>query len=215
MVAPVPTTQQWQLIIEASKAESAAGAGVPGRGPLTVQSLLGDDMQKSPLVWKALSEGIFGPDTGGIQNRHYKQLLYQLWYQVSQDKVHILDELAKFMGREGTLNAKMPKKMVVTRWHLQGIAAEDMLARMEEVDCYGDKAIPPILFHMASLEAKGSVAYKGWMFLAENIMDKRHIVGLTTNLGERTQSSMERSHCMESKLIEAGFQSGFSSFRHH
>ena len=136
-------------------------------------------MHKSPLVWKALSEAIFGADTGGIQNRHHKQILYQLAYQVNQDKDHILDEMTKFMGREGTLNAKVPKKMFVTRWHLVGVAAEDMLRRMEEVDSNGEKAIPEIFFHMSSLDAKSSVASKGWMFLAKNSTDPRHITAFT------------------------------------
>ncbi len=69
--------------------------------------------------------------------------------------------------------------MCVTRWHLVGLAAEDMLLCMEEVDSNGDKATPEIFFHMSSLDPKSSVASKGSMFLAENSTDPRHIAALT------------------------------------
>ncbi len=61
-------------------------AGQEGR-TLKVQANLGDEMHKPPLIWKALDEGIFGGDTGSIQNRHHKQLMYQLWFNVQQDSL--------------------------------------------------------------------------------------------------------------------------------
>ena len=94
-----------ELVLE--KAAAAVAAGQPCRS-LTVQANLGDEMHKSPLVWKAIDEGAFGEDPGSIQFRHHKQLLYQLWFMFQQDEKALRAEIKSYMGLGETCkNMKM------------------------------------------------------------------------------------------------------------
>ena len=113
-----------KLVYEAATAiqasQEAAGGVSTERPPSEVHAVFGDEQHKHPLVWKAMSEGIFGADTGGIQNALHKQLLYQLWFQIEQDKEALLFEIRNFMGNDHCINGKMPRKMCTTRWQLVG-----------------------------------------------------------------------------------------------
>jgi len=153
---------------------AAAATAAPRPHDLEVQANLGDEMHKAPLVWKVIDEGTFGPDNGGIQSPHHKQLLYQLWFMIEQDEGALSDEVGNYMGLKGkSENEKKPPRMCVTRWQLVGIAAESWLKRKEEIDCRGERAFPGLFRHMASREARGTVPHKGWMYLANHCMDPR------------------------------------------
>ena len=146
---------------------------------LTVNANLGDEQHKIPLEWKAMDEAAFGADNGGIQAAHHKQLLYQKWFMIEQDEEALRAEMGIYMGLKGkSLNEKKPPKMCVTRWQLVGNAASSWLRCKEELDCRGDRAFPGIFRHMANRETRGSVPYKGWMFLANHCMDPRFHVAM-------------------------------------
>ena len=172
-----------KLVYEAATAiqasQEAAGGVSTERPPSEVHAVLGDEQHKHPLVWKAMSEGIFGADTGGIQNVHHKQLLYQLWFQIEQDKEALLFEIRNFMGNDHCINGKMPRKMCTTRWQFVGQCAESWLQRKDEKDASGKPAFPGLFRHMAGREEKGSVPFKGWEFLANHCMDPRMVFAMT------------------------------------
>lgn len=165
---------------------AAAAAVIPavvGDAPrlrgLTVNANLGDEQHKHPLEWKVIDEAIFGPDTGGIQAAHHKQLLYQRWFMIEQDEEAVRAQMGIYMGLKGkSLNEKKAPKMCVTRWQLVGNAAASWLKCKEELDCRGDPAFPGIFRHMANRETRGSVPHKGWMFLANHCMDPRFHVAM-------------------------------------
>jgi hypothetical protein len=146
------------VLVIAASAAAAASTGVISRR--VVQAVIGDEMHKHPLIWKAIDEGTFGVDQASIQNRHHKQLLFQLHYTVNLDKDAILNEIERYMGlKGGSENGKTPNQMCETRWHLVGRAARSWLKRKYELDCRGQPAMPGLFRHMASREVKGSMPY--------------------------------------------------------
>ena len=195
-----------KLVYEAATAirasQEAAGGVSTERPPTQVHAVLGDEQHKHPLVWKAMSKGIFGADTGGIQNVHHKQLLYQLWFQIEQDKEALLFEIRKFMGNGHCINGKMPRKICTTRW----------LQRKDEKDDSAKPAFPGLFRHIADREDKGSVRFKGWDFFGELLHGPTH--GFRDDLGGRAQSEVDDAQLVEPCPLEARIRSWLQNHGH-